>query len=64
MAEEIWGSYDPAAASAEVHANRQAGDADLADLATVRTIAGRGAIYTLAREQMPGGAPLAAIYRY
>jgi len=64
MGVETWGSFDPDTTAVELHAERQPGDEDLADLATVQSILNRGSVYTLPREQMPGGAPLAAIFRY
>ena len=59
-----WGRVDTATGSVEMHPVRQAHDIDLLDFATVQTLTKNGAVYVVEPGQVPGGGPIAAIYRF
>lgn len=60
----LWGTYDPATRTTQVHLDEQPGDDELIDLAAARTLLNRGIVYTVRREEVPGGRPAAAVLRY
>jgi hypothetical protein len=59
-----WGTFDPASATVVVRDAREAGDADLLDLAAVETLTKDGTVYVVAPADVPGGGDAAAILRY
>jgi hypothetical protein len=59
-----WGAYDPETNRVQLHQEREAGDQDLLDYAAVQVLLHGGSVYAVEVEQMPGGAPLAALFRY
>lgn len=64
---QCWGKYDPDAAEATWHEERQAGDVDLLDLAAVSTRRNKGTVYLFAPDKVPGSTPdcpVAAIFRF
>ncbi len=60
----IWGKFDPAALSVEIHDSPRDGDVDLLSLATIHVLQNRGMVYALHKEEMPTRAPQAAMFRY
>ena len=60
-----WGAFDPASGQVTVRDSsaRELGDDDLLDYAAVETLLHRGAVYALAKDQVPVP-PAAAILRY
>jgi hypothetical protein len=62
--EQRWGRLDETTAIVEEHDTRQAGDHDLIELAAVHTALNGGPVLTIARDRMPDGAGIAAIFRY
>ena len=61
---EKWGKFDPETGSLEIHASEQPGDQDLYDFAAVQTLLNGGLVYVVEPEEIPGGEPVAAIFRY
>lgn len=61
---QLWGHFDPGTGALHVHADAEAGDEDLTDVAAVQTLLHGGAVYAVAPENVPGEAPLAAVFRY
>lgn len=61
---ELWGRFDPQTLEVRVHERREEGDEDLLDWAAVRTLATDGVVHALPRERVPGGGPLAALFRF
>ena len=61
---EIWGTFDPQTQTVHVHPTAVPGDEDLLDLTAVQTMLNGGAVYVVEQDQVPGGAPLAALLRY
>jgi hypothetical protein len=61
---QIWGVYDPAANTVNIHEKAEPGDEDLLDLAAVQTVLNSGAVYAVSREHVPEQALLAALFRY
>jgi hypothetical protein len=61
---QLWGRFDPAAPSLVVHAAREPGDEDLVALAVRETLRCRGLVWRTQPGDLPGEAPLAAIFRY
>lgn len=59
-----WGTFHPDTGDVELHGDCQAGDEDLLDLAAVETLAHRGTVYAVATDQVPGGTPVAAMFRW
>lgn len=59
-----WGTFDDSTHEVRLHAVREPGDDDLADLAVARTLAQGGAVVSTPLSSAPDGAPLAAILRY
>lgn len=59
---QCWGSVNQD--EVELHSEAKAGDEDLLDLAAIRTILNGGTVYAVDPEQVPGQAPLAALFRY
>ncbi|MBI2832635.1 MAG: hypothetical protein HYX79_10310 [Chloroflexi bacterium] len=59
-----WGKFDAAQHKVVLHQKAEPGDEDLLDFAAVYTLTKGGSVYAVAREKMPGGSPVAAIYRY
>lgn len=60
----FWGRVDGATGTVELHTTRQAEDQDLLDFATIQTITKNGAAYVVDAEHIPGGGPVAAVYRF
>lgn len=58
----VWGSYDPSNSTVIVHAERQSGDWDLADLAAAETLLHGGDVHAVNED--PAFDPAAAIFRY
>jgi hypothetical protein len=61
---QVWGSVDPSTGTVKVHQDPEPGDQDLLDLAAIQTILNGGTVYASEPEQVPEGAPLAAVFRY
>jgi hypothetical protein len=59
-----WGTFDPDTNTIHLHAEAEPGDEDLLDSAVVQTLLHGGTVYALAPEKVPGGVPLAALFRY
>jgi hypothetical protein len=59
-----WGQFDPQSEYLEQHDHPQLDDHDLLDLAAVQTYLQGGSVYLLPQDDMPTGAPAAAVYRY
>lgn len=59
-----WGTFDPDTGEVEVHAEREAGDRDLLDLAAVHTVLNSGTVYAVEPGEIPGDGEQAAIFRY
>jgi hypothetical protein len=61
---QVWGAFDPAADTVEIHDQAQPGDLDLLDLAAAETLLKGGAVYAVEPAQVPDQGMLAAIFRY
>lgn len=61
---QVWGGFDKESRSVVFHEQAEAGDLNLLDLCAVRTLLNRGMVYAVAPEALPGGGPLAAVFRY
>ena len=59
-----WGSFDGDTNTAELHQEAEPGDEDLLDFAAAQTLLNGGSAYAVEPEDVPGGAPLAAVFRY
>lgn len=60
----IWGLFDADRHSVQVHRHRQAGDTELLNLATIKTLQSDGTVYVADAEDVPDDAPIAALLRY
>jgi hypothetical protein len=63
-AKERWGIYDPQDGSVVYYDGSDPGSVDLLDLAARQTIAHGGNVYVMDPSDMPGGADVAAVYRF
>lgn len=61
---ESWGRFDPNTGKVTSHQQVQPGDEELLDLAAVHTFLNGGTVYAVDAAEVPGGGPLAAIFRY
>ena len=61
---QVWGRFDEAKDQVTVRGTPEAGDVDLLDQAAVDTLRHGGTLFTLSREELPLGAPVAAVLRY
>ncbi len=61
---QVWGKFDQATNTVEMHRDRELGDEDLLHLAAARSILTGGTVYAVEPEQVPDGGPLAAVFRY
>jgi hypothetical protein len=61
---QCWGQVDPKTRQIRIHKEAKAGDEDLLDTAAVQTLLKSGTVYAVEPEEVPGGAPLAAVFRY
>jgi len=59
-----WGTFDPETGEVTLHDEQQPGDRDLLGLAAVHTMLNEGWLFVVDREQVPNGAPAAAVFRY
>lgn len=59
-----WGNFDEAESTLVMHADAKPGAEDLLDLAALETLSKGGRVFVVLPDQMPGQAPVAAIYRY
>ncbi|MBD3420610.1 MAG: hypothetical protein GF398_10885 [Chitinivibrionales bacterium] len=66
VAEErhLWGRYDAENFQIERHTDRQPGDIDLSDVASVETLRQGGEVYAIGEAGIPEGWDLAALKRY
>ncbi|HEV2756244.1 MAG TPA: hypothetical protein VG318_10780 [Actinomycetota bacterium] len=60
----VWGLFDLAGRSAQVHDERGPGDVDLVDLACRQTLATGGEVFVVEEADMPSATAVAAVYRY
>lgn len=61
---DLWGRLDEREGTVQVHAKAEAGDEELLDAAARLSLRNGGAVYGLGRTEIPGGGPLAAVFRY
>lgn len=61
---ERWGRFNPATSELHLHPTQQPGDEDLIDAAAIQTLLNSGKVYAVEQENVPGGGPVAAIFRY
>jgi hypothetical protein len=59
-----WGQFDPERRKVHLYKERKPGVQDLLDFATASTLTKGGNVYAVEREQVPGGTPVAALFRY
>ena len=61
---QAWGRFDEDRDQVTVRGTPEAGDVDLLDQAGVDTLRNGGAVFIVSREDLPLGAPAAAVLRY
>jgi hypothetical protein len=61
---DLWGRFDPQTLEVAVHPRREPGDVDLVDWAAARTLSTDGVVHAVPRDRVPGGGPLAALFRF
>lgn len=64
LGQERWGTFDPEVNRLVLDEEDAVFREDLLDLAAVQTLLHGGTIYAVEPEQVPGGGPLAALFRY
>jgi hypothetical protein len=60
---EVWGQFDAATGRVEEHSAEEPGDEDLLDVAAGGALAHGGTVHAVGSGQVPGGGPLAAVFR-
>jgi hypothetical protein len=61
---QIWGTYSDASGETRVSESRLPGTQDLLNLAAMRAYLQGGVVYAVPPAEVPGGKPIAAVYRY
>jgi hypothetical protein len=61
---QIWGRFDPETHEVRISETQKSGDRDLLNQAAVHTFLQGGAVYAVEPPEVPGGALLAAVFRY
>lgn len=61
---QVWGAFDPKENAIQIHAQQEAGDEDLLDLAALHTLSNGGTVYAVEPGQVPDDRQIAAIFRY
>jgi hypothetical protein len=59
-----WGTFDPEAQRVTFNGEAEPGSEDLLNLAAIQTFLHGGTLHAVPREEMPGGAVIAGVYRY
>lgn len=59
-----WGTFDLAANTVHLRDEAEPGDSDLLDFAAIHTLLNGGTVYGVEPDEVPGDAPLAAVFRY
>jgi hypothetical protein len=59
-----WGTVNTDTGVCQIHQEAAPGAADLLDIAAIQTFVNGGTVYAVAPDDVPGGAPLAAVLRY
>lgn len=61
---QTWGSFNPSDSTLQLHPEPLPGDEDLLDFAAVHTLLHSGTVYAVPADRVPGGGPVAALFRY
>ena len=61
---EQWGNFDPDTGSINLHKTAEPCDHDLLDFASAHALAHRATLYVTKPEEVPGGSPISAVFRY
>jgi len=61
---QLWGRFDPITLEVRVHDRKENGDLDLLDWTAMRTLATDGVVHVLPLDRVPGGGPMAALFRF
>lgn len=61
---QAWGLFDPEKDQVHMHETQQPGDEDLLNFAAIQTLIKGGAVFTVAPEEVPDQALVAAVLRY
>ncbi len=59
-----WGTFDLRTEAIHLHRKERSGDEDPLEVAVIRTLLNRGAVYVVKSENMPDTGSLAAVFRY
>ena len=62
--QELWGIFNPITGALHVHNVARYHDDDLLDLAATQTLLHDGSVYAVESAKVPGGGPIAAVFRY
>lgn len=61
---QCWGTYSEADDAVVLAEKKEPGNEDLADYAAIQTFLNGGKVFVVAPDRLPGGSPVAAVYRY
>lgn len=64
VARQVWGRWSPEALEAEIHEEQRPGDRDLLDVAALTALENGAQVFATAPGSVPGGGPIAAVFRY
>jgi hypothetical protein len=61
---QLWGRFDQRTLQVHVHSRKEKGDVDLLDWTAMKVLATDGVVHALPPELVPGGGPMAALFRF
>ncbi len=64
VGKQLWGEFDPDNMTVYLHPEAEADDEDMLDFAAIHTLLNGGTVYAVEPDNVPEGAPAAAIFRY
>jgi hypothetical protein len=62
IGQRFWGIFDPRDNTVQVDSERKPGDEDLLNFALIHTLRNKGTVYAVPPDEMPGSAPIAAVF--
>jgi hypothetical protein len=64
LGRQCWGAFSPKNGEIVIHPNKEHGDEDLLNCASIQTILNGGFVYAVDKDEVPSGSPAAALFRY
>jgi len=61
---ELWGRFEPVSLEVRIHDRKEKDDVDLLDWTAMKTLSTDGVVHALPWGRIPGGGPMAALFRF